>query len=1108
MDRSVRRASSEGGGDASPYDRVMNDNITSSPKLLTGTGRLILACFILSGFSSLIYEVVWTRMMVLIFGATTLAISTVLTVFMGGLALGSLVFGRTVKRWGNPLLVYALLEVVIGVYGLFIPWILPYLVPVYQMVWEVFHYNFYVFCLLRFVLVGAILLVPTTLMGATLPVLSQLFSKRSNEAGRSLGMLYGFNTVGAVAGSFSTGFIFLPSLGVEHSTWVAVLANFLVGALAILSWKIGGVSERTLTIIREDDVDTAPHIIPGFQLTHRTAAIVLITFALSGFSAMVYEVTWSRTLSLILGSTIYAFSAMLTTFLVGLALGSLISAFIVQRLTRPLFALGSLQIAIGVSAFATLSLMGQLPYLFVAFYKDGLPSISWLPILWFGISFLTMLLPTLFLGALFPLVVRLLQGYVQEIGKLAGDVYSVNTLGAILGSFSAGFILIPVIGIQLSVLSALYLNLVLGVTLLLMHYSLQNNYSGAAGSLKMPRWSLVSVILALGILMAFIKPTWDSRIMTSGVFLHLPEHVERLNKQGRQGFNESLSKDREVLFYKEGIAATVMVEKDPEFGVSLIINGRREAGDKFLRTEVLLAHLPFLLSPQSNPEQALIIGWGSGATAGSVTQFPVKRVVAVELETAILEATRFFDQSNHQPLNDPRVEVVVNDGRNYLLATPEKFDVIISQPSLPWIAGASNLFTEEFFRLGAARLNEGGIFCQWLSETAISAEDVQSVVKSFSAAFRTVWIFRTVPGDIILLGSTQEPGIDPDRIKALLSRPQISADLNRIGILDPYDLMSLYLFGSGQVESFTAKAVANTDDNAYIELFGPMHYYVASSQGNNTGIDQKILLHVAQEIESGTHPLMRLPNTDPSQALLDVAQVHLKNNQNPWALLFVNESLKIGDTARGHYMRGQLLESLASYMGLTRPEDKKSRDQIIVQAIREFQTALQGRPTPQVAQLTRFELGAIFLKMGLMDEAAAHYEAILKEDPTSYEANANLGAIHLQKGNLSEALREYQKAIKTHPQDPEVLFKLGLIYSRQAQYEPAIKYYQEALENAPDHLDAHFNLARVYELTHHPEKALEHYTRFLELAPQVKDYAVEREVVQVKLRQLAGTGGR
>ncbi len=1086
----------------------MNDHIYSSQKLLTRTGKLILACFILSGFSSLIYEVVWTRMMVLIFGATTLAISTVLTAFMGGLALGSLIFGRMICRRGHPLMVYAALEFLIGAYGLLIPWILPYLVPLYRLAWETLHQDFYSFSLVRFVLVSAVLLPPTILMGATLPVLGQFFSSESDHAGRCLGLLYGLNTLGAVFGTFSTGYILLPALGVHQTTWVAALSNLLVACVAMVGYKMVPLPDRILAVKLSVTKDSSSGTAPTRTLHPSSVAIILVTFSLSGFSAMVYEVTWSRTLSLVMGSTIYAFSAMLTTFLVGLALGSLASAYMVQRLRHPLLVLGGLQICVGISAFATIHIMEELPYLFVAFYNRWLPSLAWMPFLWFGISFLTMLLPTLFLGALFPLITQLLRERLTSMGRLAGDVYATNTLGAILGSFSAGFILIPAIGIQSSMMAAIYLNLILGLILLWLYLIPREADTSGAALQSGRQWALISGLIGLGVLLALTQPAWNSQVMSSGVFLQLPTHSAVLKQEGRRGFYNALGKNREMLFYKEGITATVSVEKHPELGLSLNINGRLEAGDKFLRTEVLLGHLPFLFRPTTDAEKVLVIGWGSGATVGSVTRYPVKRVVAVELEPAILETTRFFDQTNHQPLTDPRVEVTVNDGRNYLLVTPEKFDIIISQPSLPWIPGASNLFTEDFFRLGAAKLNEGGVFCQWLSESVISLEDVQSVLKSFSSAFKTVWIFRTVQGDLVLLGFTQEPRLDPDRLHSLLSRPQIQEDLNRIGVTNPSDLVALYLFGGQQVNHLASKASTNTDDNAYIELVGPLHYYQMGPEANRAKIDQQLLMYATQELETGGHLIKKFRNADSHEMLLDVAGFYLENNQGPWAMVFVNSSLKLRETARGHYLKGQVLLSLAGYMALARPDDKVSREQIMAYALQEFQKTLQIQPSPELAQLSRFELGVIYYKKGQTEQAAEQYKAILREDPLSYEANANLGAIYLQEGKLKEALKTYQGALRTHAQDQEVHFKLGLIYSRLSEYQPAINAYEEALKLSPTYLDAHFNLARVYELTHHPEKALEHYTRFLELAPQVKDYAVEREVVQAKLRQLAGTGGR
>jgi tetratricopeptide (TPR) repeat protein len=361
---------------------------------------------------------------------------------------------------------------------------------------------------------------------------------------------------------------------------------------------------------------------------------------------------------------------------------------------------------------------------------------------------------------------------------------------------------------------------------------------------------------------------------------------------------------------------------------------------------------------------------------------------------------------------------------------------------------------------------------------------------------------------LILLGFAQQPSQDTDRLHTLLSRPQIRADLVRVGVADSSDLAALYLFGGQRVEHLASKGSANTDDNAHIELVGPFHYYQLGQEANRAKIDQQFLGYAAQELATGNHLIREFKNVDPHAMMLDVGRFYLDHNQGPWAMVFINESLKLRETARGHYLKGRVLSSLSSYMATARPDAKGNAEQIMGYAVQEFEKSAKLDPSSESAQLSRFELGAAYYKKGLTHQAVEQYEAILQVDPVSYEANANIGALYLQNGNLKEALKAYQRALKTHAQDPEVYFKLGLIYSRLSQYQPAIDAYEEALKLSPAYLDAHFNLARVYELTQQPQKALQHYSRFLELAPPAKDFDVQRKVVEVKLHELERNGIR
>ena len=780
------------------------------------TGSIILFCFLLSGLSSLIYEVLWVRMLILIFGSTTFAISTVLTAFMGGLALGSYLCGRFIDRARHPVSIYGALETGIGIYALLVPMIFGCLIPLYQGVWQVFHPSFYLFSLVQFVLVTLVLIVPTTLMGATLPILCKYYSNRQDNLGLTIGTLYAVNTLGGIMGTFLTGFIFLPSIGVRLTTFLAATLNLLIGITVLLLVKKRKLQEKIGPVLEKN---LSSRTFPEEQISPRALWVVLLGFGLSGLASMVYEVTWSRVLAMILDSSTYAFTIMLTTFLVGIALGSYLMSRVVDQLRRPLLVFIILEGAIGASAFGGLFLFAELPYLFVVLYRNLSDSLNLIFFSKFLLVFLVMFLPTLLIGALFPPVVKLYISNLNRVGRSIGEVYALNTLGCILGSFCSGFILVPLLGIQKTILLAIGLNLLLVVILLFISpYRPQ--------TVKIP---LTMVVLVGAIVMAVHVPRWNPSLMSSGVYMY----VRFVLDLDRRQLLDRYTKDADpLLFYKEGYTSTVSVHKSKTSdNVYLKVNGKVEAstiGD--MPTQILLAQIPMLMS--RNHEEVLVIGLGSGVTVGSVGTFPAQRITVVELEPAVVEASGYFSHVNYQILKDHRLRVMTHDARNYLLVTPEQFDVIISEPSNPWMAGVSNLFTREFFIMGSERLKPGGLFCQWLQLYKISPDNLRSILATFHGIFPHVLIFEASEYDLLILGSIDPLPVDLKKLKARLSQPRIKTDLRRIKIQSVRDVLSHFVFGTREIPAFVKKAPINTDDNALLEFSAPKTLYIDTSEAN------------------------------------------------------------------------------------------------------------------------------------------------------------------------------------------------------------------------------------------------------------------------------------
>jgi len=769
---------------------------------------IVLLCFFFSGFSGLLYEVLWLRMLILIFGSTTLAVSTVLTSFMGGLALGSYIFGRIMDRQKRTLFYYGLLEGVIGLYALMIPWLFSFLIPVYRILWEHFHPNFYGFTLMQFLLVSIVLVIPTTCMGATLPILSKWAVQQETTLGVTIGRLYALNTFGAVLGTALSGFFLLPLLGVQKTLGIAVAVNLMVAlSIFLLIRRFPAYPVSVAPHPYSDKQPSRP--IPSFSASPKWVIwSVVLGISLSGFISMIYEVAWSRTLSLLVDSSVYGFTIMLTTFLVGIALGSYVFSRQVDVLRFQGFVWAWLQIGIGVFAFVSLLFFQELPYWYLLLYRSLGQSINLLLTGKFVLAFCIMLAPTLFMGAIFPLTIKIYADNISRVGRIVGNIYTINTLGCILGSFAGGFFLIPFLGIRNTILLGIVLNLLLGLYLLLITAS-------PRASLK---WITGPAVLLFTVVILWFPPTWKAPLMVSGVYIY----AHNFEKTSRQELLKMYEPQNEpLLYYKEGHTCTISVHKSRRTGtIYMKSNGKVEASTKGdMPTQVLVGQIPMLLAPHL--DEVLVVGMGSGVTVGSVTPFPAKKITLVELEEAVIEGSHFFDEVNNRPLQDQRLILRVADARNYLLVTPDQYDVIISEPSNPWMAGVANVFTQEFFRLGYNKLKPAGVFCQWLQLYKISPESFKTVLTTFHSVFPYVYIFQPQQKDLAMVGFKQKPELSLAQIEERMKWKLVEQDLKRVGVTDLKNLISRFIMGPTEVADLTRGGVLNTDDNALIEFSTP-----------------------------------------------------------------------------------------------------------------------------------------------------------------------------------------------------------------------------------------------------------------------------------------------
>ncbi|MGB8297416.1 MAG: fused MFS/spermidine synthase [Polyangia bacterium] len=776
---------------------------------------VVLTCFFLSGASGLILELLWTRMLTLVFGSTALAVSTVLATYMGGLGLGSYLAGKVADRIKNAVGAYALAEAAIGLYALAVPWLIHFYPGLNHWLWATFGDHYTLLSLLRFVASAALLIVPTTLMGATLPLLSRYFVSRPFEFGRvslRLGTLYAVNIFGGVSGSFLAGFISLPLIGVRSTNFLAASFDMSLAVAIVIAQRVRkrwpaapkGPSLDELAAQANPAENNLPVISPAARRA------VLFAFAVSGATAMTLQVLWTRALAVIIGSSIFSFTIILLAFLIGLGTGSAAFGRLAQRFRDPVRSLAMLHLgivgAIGLSYLIT----DRLPYVFTYLLASTSITADAVLVCQFTLACIAVLPSTFLMGAIFPITVRVVTASLGRVGRDVGSAYALNTVGAIVGSFLSGFVVLPQLGLQRGIYVSAVLDLGLAALLFAVSTSLAPSrrilgIAAAAGmallALALPRWNLTDFSIGF------------FRVSMARDYIEMVEHRHQKKKWQRP----------KLVYYKDGIATTVSVDQWGKV-FSLKNNGKVDASnDADMPTQISVGLLPLLLYQNDHAPKVALVGFGSGVTAGAVTQYPIASLEVVELEPAIYEASHFFDNVNQRPLENPKVRALAGDGRNFLSQRSDLFDVIISQPSNPWITGVSNLFTREYFQDIKARLRDDGIFCQWAQLYEMAPWNIKAIYRTLAEEFPYVMVFAAedLSSDTILIASRHPIDLDVRRIARAFENPVTAAEAKRAGFASPHDVPAFLLLGPEELRSFTAGARINTDDNALIEFAAP-----------------------------------------------------------------------------------------------------------------------------------------------------------------------------------------------------------------------------------------------------------------------------------------------
>lgn len=735
--------------------------------------------FFLSGASGLIYQILWLRQLGLVFGVTVYAASTVLGAFMAGLGVGSLLGGRQADRVPRPLVWFGIVEIGVGLTALATPAALAGLQQLYAVAHPSLGGSLWATTAARLVISFAVLIVPTALMGASLPLIVKATTARTDELSNRTGLLYGTNTAGAIAGSLFAGLLFIPALGLQGTYWVAATVNVLVGLIAIQAGRRWPARTPPAGAPAVMGVSDAPARDAGVPV--RIRRLILVVFALSGVATLALEVIWFRVIALIVRPTVYSFALMLAAVLLGIAVGSWTVAPLLRRRWPWLTILASLEIGLGLATLLSLGALNHSPALFTRLEPWVTPWMQY-NLAYTAIVAVPAVLPaSLLMGMAFPIGVHLWAGgapdAVGRAGRNLGLFYALNVGGAIVGSLVAGFLLLPLAGSRLSLIFVAALIYASGLALWLCtrHPRLLRGVAALA---------LISVF---GVLADGISDPFDAYL--------------------RARFPGD-----DVLWRKESVQSTISVHRQGEH-LTLQVEGNHQASDNPSTVAVhrRIGHLPMVLHPE--PREALVIGLGGGATAGAVSVHDHVAVDVVELSGAVVEAARFFSHINYDIHNRANVRLLVDDGRNHLALGRHQYDVITADIILPHHAGANNLYSEEYFRLVSRSLKPRGLFLQWIAGTEA---EYKAIARTFMRVFPhgTAWIDGG-----LFVGSNEPLRLNERAFEWKTRMPGYDIAFDNLGIRAFADLLSLYTAGPGEIGEFLGDGPTLSDDRPLIEYF-------------------------------------------------------------------------------------------------------------------------------------------------------------------------------------------------------------------------------------------------------------------------------------------------
>ena len=748
----------------------------------TLSNRLLFTAIFISGASALIYQLIWVRLLGLVFGVSSFAVATVVAVFLLGLGLGSYFFGRWSERARDPLRVYLYVELGIALTSL-IAYLVIETLPVYRYLYEYAYNNlgFYGLSVARLLLSTLVLLPPVFLIGGTMPLLAKYFLRDPANLGSSFSRIYYLNTLGACTGALLTGFVLVRVFGVVGTLLIAVGGNLLVALIIALS-KRGTVAPQPATS------------------EQRPYSYMLVFLFLTGFISLSYEMLWVRILSTYGLSTSQAFALILAGFLLGFSVGAWVVARKVDHRRDLEGWFSAVSIVTAFSGAVVLLLFRQFEVLTILL-ADATP-MSQLT-LGMALAFTVSFIPAVFMGILFPLGVRIYAHDIDRIGAKAGNTFFSNTLGCVLGSLLTGFVLIPFVGMWNTTLLLINLSLLIAVAFLL-----RNGQPAGA------KWvSVIAVAVVANLLVFTDSKTFHAELKGPNL------------RTAAEGFK--------VIYYAEGLSGTVTaVERGNYRG--LFVDGQNVSGTDpvLLADSKMLAHVPLLLAEE--PEVALTVGYGTGTTSGSMLLHDVD-VHAVEIEEKIIEAAPLFKKVNYASYADPALDIVLDDARNYIATTDEEFSVIVTDVTNLKYKRNPYLYTREYFEIMRDALRAKGVAAAWLPVGGLSFGDLRTLIATFDNVFphTTAWYFTQFPTHFIILVGTPEPTlVNLDELKAEMVK--VERDLRSLDVDNVHELASMLLLGESDIDSLVDGAPIHTDNRPILE-YSDMDLYNVVDVAPNLG---------------------------------------------------------------------------------------------------------------------------------------------------------------------------------------------------------------------------------------------------------------------------------